>query len=403
MMDQVFRYIWILVQFLIGYNLVLPVFLLLLKRKSPPSAPLQQPAGEEPDYAIIVTAFQETELLPAVVDSILKLHYHNFLVYIVADNCDISALDFKDERIVLLCPEEIIASNTGSLLYAVERFRRDHERFTIIDSDNLVHPDFLGELNKFFDTGYEAVQGLRKAKNLNSIYACLDAARDIYYHFYDGKLLFGSGSSATLSGSGMAFSLDLYNKHLRHLQVKGAGFDKVWQAAIVRQDLRIAFAPDAVVYDEKTSGSGQLVKQRSRWINTWFSYYKYGFQIIRKGLRNTSINQVLFGLVLLRPPLFIFLLLSLLCVLIDMLIQPGAVLIWVLAFLLFTAGFAIALIRSETDKRILRSLINIPQFVALQVIALIRIKTIPGSSLTTRHSERINIQDITPAEKDRSL
>src|SRR5690606_23190952 len=135
-------------------------------------------------------------------------------------------------RVVLLIPEETIASNTGSILYAAERFRRGHERFTIIDSDNLVHPGFLEELNKFFDMGYKAVQGLRKAKNLNSIYACLDAARDIYYHFYDGKLLFNSGSSATLSGSGMAFSLDLYDNHLRHLQVKGAGFDKVWQAAV---------------------------------------------------------------------------------------------------------------------------------------------------------------------------
>jgi hypothetical protein len=47
--------------------------------------------------------------------------------------------------------------------------------------------------------GFAAVQGERKAKNLDTTYACLDAARDIYYHFYDGKLLFHIGSSATLA------------------------------------------------------------------------------------------------------------------------------------------------------------------------------------------------------------
>ncbi len=79
----------------------------------------------------------------------------------------------------------------------------------------------------YFKQGYQAVQGIREAKNLDSTYACLDAAQDIYYHFYDGKVLFGAGSSATLAGSGMAFSTALYETVLGHLDVAGASFDKV--------------------------------------------------------------------------------------------------------------------------------------------------------------------------------
>jgi hypothetical protein len=62
----------------------------------------------------------------------------------------------------------------------------------------LVEPEYLHELDRYFNAGFSAVQGIREAKNLNTTYACLDAARDIYYHFYDGKILFGIGSSATL-------------------------------------------------------------------------------------------------------------------------------------------------------------------------------------------------------------
>ena len=80
----------------------------------------------------------------------------------------------------------------------------------------------------------------------------------------DGKILFKSGSSATLAGSGMAFKSDLYSSFLKQNKVSGAGFDKVLQAWLLNQNLRIAFNEKAVVYDEKTSHSDQLVKQRPK-------------------------------------------------------------------------------------------------------------------------------------------
>src|SRR5690606_21574777 len=142
--------------------------------------------------------------------------------------------------------------------YAIRRFVRPHERLTIIDSDNLVDPEYLNRLNEAFGKGFIAVQGVRKPENLDTVYAQLDAARDIYYHFYDGKILFGAGSSATLAGSGMAFTTALYRESLEHLDITGAGFDKVLQAAIVKRGNRIAYQEAAIVYDKKTSQAGQL-------------------------------------------------------------------------------------------------------------------------------------------------
>lgn len=378
-------FFWNLIQVLIGYNLVLAVvlffFYLLVNR----SKPFTQQVRSY-DYAIIVTAFEQTTLLPSVVASILKLNYSNYLIYVVADKCDISDLHFDDERVILLRPEQVLASNTRSHLYAIANFRRDHELLTIIDSDNLVEPEYLNELNVYFDQGYEAVQGLRAAKNLNTTFACLDAARDIYYHFYDGEVLFALGSSATLAGSGMAFSTQLYKESFENLDLSGAGFDKVLQAQILKRNKRIAFAKDAVVYDEKTTHSDQLVNQRSRWINTWFRYFGFGFDIIWRGLKSGSINQLLFGFILLRPPLFIFLLLSVLFCIINLFIYPFYSLLWVIAFIIFIAGFLIALFRYPTDKRIYKSLVNIPRFIFFQVISLIHAKTANKRSIATKHN-----------------
>jgi cellulose synthase/poly-beta-1,6-N-acetylglucosamine synthase-like glycosyltransferase len=389
--------IWILFQILIGYNLVLPLLLYLFtffKRDKE-----QKLQVIDADYAIIVTAYEQVTHIPEVVKSLLKLNYQNYLIYIVADKCDVSGLWFNDERVIILRPETTLASNTRSHFYAIRNFRRDHNLLTIIDSDNLVHPEYLDELNKYFNQGYSAVQGIREAKNLNTNYACLDAARDIYYHFYDGKILFKAGSSATLAGSGMAFTTALYRKCLEQKDVTGAGFDKVLQAAIVGRDLKIAFTGKAIVYDEKTSHSDQLVNQRSRWINTWFKYFSLGFALIGKGITKPSWNQFLFGLILLRPPLFIFLLLSLLCLAVNIFISPLLVALWISGFLIFITGFYIALQKSDTDKRIYQSLVNIPKFIFFQVLSLLKARSANKRSVATKHYHNTTIELIVKSDE----
>ncbi len=390
--------LWIVLQVLIGYNLVLPLILYVLHLISGQYKFRNTTVrNDEADYAIIVTAYEQTYMLKVVTDSILKLKYSNYLVYIVADKCDISNLKFEDKRIIVLRPEETLGSNTRSHFYAINRFQRNHERLTIIDSDNLVDPQYLTELNKLFDEGFAAVQGLRKAKNMDTTVACLDAARDMYYHFYDGEALFDLGSSATLAGSGMAFTTELYKECLEKLDITGAGFDKVLQNEIVGRGYRIAFTNKAVVYDEKTSNSDQLVKQRARWINTWFRYFKFGFSIMGSGIVKFSWNRFLFGIILLRPPLFIFLLLSMMFAAANLFISMTAVMIWAGAFLCFVVGFVLALVHSKPDPKVWASLVGIPKFIFYQVLSLMKIRKANKISVATTH---YHAQDIDEVKKE---
>ncbi|MCF0055789.1 glycosyltransferase [Dyadobacter sp. CY356] len=385
---KIIEFFWYLLQIVIGYNLVFPVLLLLIyKMRGNKENPKKAVLSGSQDYGIIVTAYEQTQQLPAVVASLLGLNYSNYHIYVVADKCDITNLHFNSNKVTLLRPPITLGSNTRSHFYAINNFERPHSHLTIIDSDNLTDPEYLNELNTYFDQGFEAVQGVRQAKNLDSTYACLDAARDIYYHFYDGKVLFGAGSSATLAGSGMAFTTSLYRKCLEHLDVTGAGFDKVLQEGIVSRGYRIAFCERAIVYDEKTSGTDQLVNQRARWINTWFKYFRLGFKLFFMGITNFDKNQFLFGLVLLRPPLFIFLLLSLLFLFINLFMSIPVAVMWFLALSVFVIGFYLALKLSVTDRRIYQSLINIPKFIAFQLVALVKSGKANQISVATRHGQ----------------
>lgn len=398
MYQNMLNTLWILLQIIVGYNLVLPFVLFCLyklesigKKKTTAHTVIK----EEADYGIIVTAYEQTNTLPAVVASLLKMDYSNYLIYIVADKCDISNLKFKDKRVIVLRPDQTLGSNTRSHFYAIKRFRRAHERLTIIDSDNLVATDYLQQLNVYFDKGYTAVQGTRKAKNLDTTYSCLDAARDIYYHFYDGEVLFGLGSSATLAGSGMAFTTALYRECLEKSDVTGAGFDKVLQYEIVKRKKRIAFAKNVIVFDEKTSQSEQLVKQRARWINTWFRYFSFGFKLTGKGIQNFNWNQLLFGCILLRPPLFMFIILSGLFMLVNVFINPITAFIWLIAFALFFTSFIIPILHDRADKRVYKSLVKIPMFMFYQVLSLLKVKKANSLSVATQHYHSNSIEEIT--------
>ncbi len=381
---EVVRIAWVVLQIGIGFHLFFPLILLLFSKLKPQIKNKVKFEGEDLDFAVIITAYEETYHLPEVVDAILKQAYQNFTIYLVADKCDMSSLHFTDPRVVVLQPSTVIGSNTGSHAYAVKHFKKQHDVITIIDSDNIIDSNYFSELKKSFDLKFKAVQGLRAAKNLNTTYACLDAARDIYYHFYDGKVIFRAGSSATLAGSGMAFNTQLYIDFLNTTQVSGAGFDKVLQAFIVKQNIRIAFNEKAILFDQKTTHADQLVKQRSRWINTWFKYFSFGFELLFKGIKNFSINQFIFGIVLLRPPLFIFLILSTLAMFINVILGYNYI-IWLIGFACFIIGFFISLKSSDTDDKIYKSLINIPKFVFLQLLSLGKVRSANKISVATKH------------------
>lgn len=378
---------WLILQVFICIHLWYPALLLFVaairKRFSGIKKPQNQ--SRETDIAVIVTAYQQFDLVDDVVFSVLNNNYSNYIIYVVADNCDIDNIQYKSDKVILLRPETVLGSNTRSHFYAIDHFLRKHEVLTIIDSDNIVQKNYLCHLNKLFNSGYNAVQGVRSARNLNTQYARLDEAGDIYYRFVDRKLLFEAGSSASLAGSGMAFRTDLFIDCLHQFNKSGAGFDKFLQYELVRRNERIAFSEDAVVYDGKTSKPDQLVKQRARWINTWFRYWILGLKLFFQSLFTFNWNQFAFSLMLLRPPLFILMFGTLIFIIINLIISPASLIVWGIALFTFVAVAFRSLGHFKAPDSIYKSLANIPNFIYYQVVALFKARVANKLSVATKH------------------
>src|SRR5438270_2218504 len=153
--------IFIAINLLLGIYFLLPVTLFLLhwvvgNKKNLLYVKYPVLYNRNFDFAAIITAHQDARFIEPLVDSFLKQKYENFIVYVVADDCDINGLRFNDSRIILLKPVPALHAKIHSIKYAVEHFKREHDVMIIFDSDNLVHPSYLEVLNDHFRRGFRA-------------------------------------------------------------------------------------------------------------------------------------------------------------------------------------------------------------------------------------------------------
>lgn len=344
------------------------------------------------DFAAIITVHQDTRFIAPFIDSFLKQTYKKFNVYIIADDCDISGIKISDDRIKIICPTTPLNSKVKSIQYAVDCFDKQHDVMVIFDSDSLVHPNYFERLNAYFQSGYDAVQCITISKSLNTSMAKVETLGWVFTTFIERASRMMLGLSSTVSGNGIAIKIALY-KDINYVDSLG-GFDKRLQTFLMMKLDEIAFARDAVVFEEKTNDSRSFETQRTRWIYSYFKYFNDNWLIFKEGLRKINFNKLFFGFSAMRPPLFLTVGIGFLCMLINLFIDPFISLVWFLTLAVFVFTF----VGISTTKGYQRGLSNaiflLPKIVFLQFKALFQMGKASKSFMKTAHDEVCYIDQI---------
>lgn len=381
------------------------------------------------DFACIITAYKQLDTALPLIASLLKQTHPEYVVYIVADNCEtptsvaLSArIDlFSHPQVVVLQPDQALHSKVKSMQYALSNFVRRHEFVVVFDPDNLAAPDFLTVLNSYLAAGYSAVQGKRVAKNLHTRYAAADALGEIYKNYIERYVPFVLGSSATIAGSGMAVATPLFAAFLDSPQIMQPiksnevipAEDKLLQNFLIESGLQIAFAPNAVLYDEKVSTGGQVRRQRTRWLYAYFENTGQSLHHIFAGLTQANIPRLIFGLLSVIPPLFLLLGINLLLCLTDLglvfiphlpyVIVPnvlpsfwplGLFVAQVLCICLFAGNVIWVLYLDKAPREVWQALTGLPAFIGYQILAMTGIRKAKKDFLTTQHTQQVSIEDV---------
>lgn len=403
------KLLFILASLLLVVQLVYPfVTVLLAQLRKPFNIPISQYPDPHRHFACIVTAYRNAAIAQPLVESLLRQTYPNLQVYLVADECEEFDFAQRDTRFLLLRPAIPLRLKAKSILYAFDHFRQRPDYVVVFDADNLAHPQFLEEINRFAHAGFLCIQGQRTAKNLDTAYAALDSLGEHYKNYIEREVPFRLGGSAVISGSGMATETGIYKAYLESPEIEQGKLqwkkmlqeDKILQNFLLRRNIRIAYARQALVYDEKVETGEAVETQRSRWLFSYFQNLPNAIGILRRGLFGLNLHQFYFGFVTLVLPMFIQLGLALVLALLALLVSPVWGLVLFGAMVVFSLNILWVLRLDRAPAAVRRVVWQVPRFVLRQFAGLFKMRNPNKHFKHTEHRKMVSVDEIVQRKMD---
>ena len=222
-------------------------------------------------FMAIIPAHNEEAVVGNLVESLRKQNYDKNLydIYVIADNCTDNTAKIAKEAGAIVY--ERFDENKKTKGYALDWFLKQkikekapYDAFFVFDADNIVHPDFIKNMNIKLCQGEDVVQGYRDIKNPTDSW--ITAGYAIFYwtmHRFYHLARYNLGLSPLLNGTGFMVKFDV---------IKPQGWDTVTLTEDIEFSLKriikgkkLGWATDAIVYDEQPVGFKQSWSQRSRW------------------------------------------------------------------------------------------------------------------------------------------
>ena len=337
--------------------------------------------------AILVPAYKTDEVIEELVDNVLLQDYPDYDLIVIADSLRDDVMNRLMQKPVRVIPfhddnrTKALALNT-----IMSQLPDDYDIALVLDADNLIQGrDYLSRLNDIFESGVQAVQTHRTAKNMNNVLALLDAAsEEVNNHlFRRGHVVLGLSSA--LIGSAMAFDYRLYREQMR--SITSSGEDKDLEMGLLRMSVPVVYVDDMVVLDEKVHKEGSFVNQRSRWIANQMRQAKNntgeGFRQLFRGnidFFDKLMQHFLMPRLFLMVAVFVFTCLA-------MLFLDGTFLyVWLLIAFITYFSILISIPGRMYNVRLLKSVLYLPKAVILMILSLFKIKGATKKFVATEHA-----------------
>jgi len=264
-------------------------------------------------FALIIAAHNEELVISHIIDSLLLQNYPRelFDIYVVADNCTDNTAEIAQSRGAIVYKR--FNSEEKGKGYALEwMFNKIfamggmYDAVSVFDADNLVSSNFLLEMNRQLCRGHKVVQGYIDSKNpFDSWITCSYSIAFWLSNRIFQLPRYQLGLSCGLCGTGFCIDIEV----LRRIG---------WGATCLTEDLeftmklalnnmKIAWAHDAIVYDEKPLTLKQSWRQRKRWMQGHADCAgRFLVPLFKKSIKNGDLTAFDCAIYLFQPIRFIF-------------------------------------------------------------------------------------------------
>jgi cellulose synthase/poly-beta-1,6-N-acetylglucosamine synthase-like glycosyltransferase len=355
-------------------------------------------------FSCIIPVYNNLALAEKCIQSLLAQTYARFRIYVVVDGNRPEIFKSSNDKVVYLYPDVRLGSKHRSLHHALLHLQEKPDYVMIFDADNLAEKHYLETINREATPEYKSIQGRRIAKNLDSIYACLDAANEYFYNVFFRQVPSRLQSSALTSGSGVAVEYNLFKKFFDFRPVKEQmtgvihGEDKFLQVFIVQEGFKIKYTNECTVFDEKVAKGSDVSSQRSRWFISYFKCLPYNIRMIFEGVKQLNWRKFIFGLQASYPPIFMLLGTSILTAVTLLFVHVVAGVVLFIGILCLLVSFPLFLITSKAPKKVVLSLLSAPRFIFYQVIGFLKIRNAYNKTLVTQNSRDVALEELVDAK-----
>ncbi|WP_297417163.1 glycosyltransferase family 2 protein [Clostridium sp.] len=295
-------------------------------------------------FALLIAAHNEEVVVGSLIESMLKLDYPKEMydVFVIADNCTDDTAKISKGYGVNVC--ERFSKDKRGKGYALEwmfaklfAMEKQYDAVAIFDADNLVHKDFLKEMNSKMLEGYKVVQGYIDSKNPEDSWIAASYSIGFWTQNRMNQLAKANlGLTSQIGGTGFAIETNTLKK-------------LGWGATCLTEDLeftcklvlngeKVGWAHDAIIYDEKPLKLNQSWSQRKRWMQGFTDVAsRYFFKLIKKAIMDRKFYVFDCALYVLQP--FVTVLIGISTVLTLIQSNTSGVNIFIINYLFSDFGF----------------------------------------------------------------
>ena len=208
-------------------------------------------------FAIVVCAHNEEAVVGELVKNLRSLDYPNELydIFVVADNCtdktaEVASAAGANVHVRENKQEVGKGYAMGWMFDRVEKMERKYDAFLIFDADNLVHPQFMLEMNDHLEKGESVIQGYLNSKNPTDSWVAgtFSIAFWMVNHMWH-LAKYRIGLSTALGGTGMCIRTSIIREY--GWDCNSLTEDMEFSMKLLTHGIRTCWGHAAIVYDEK--------------------------------------------------------------------------------------------------------------------------------------------------------
>lgn len=295
-------------------------------------------------FTILIPARNEEEVIKDAIQSFKRQKYpkDNYEIVVVINNTTDNTLGVCNAEGVrcILC-ERKIKNKGDALKEAFDRLKKEKtDAYIIMDADNVVNDEFLGEMNKSLNEGTLVAKSSMdiKAKEntwVSSSYAIYFFIQSILYSIPRNNI----GASCAINGTGIMIKKEVIDKF--GFNVRTITEDLEFMTLCALNNIKIKFVEGAICYAEHPSDFKVSMIQRRRWTKGIYEGFIIYFNSIIKNMIKRPNIELLDSLLIYSTPLI--LILSLISIFINFLIVPLPIYLIITSFSLLVSYISISL------------------------------------------------------------